>query len=119
MDKIQMEQMGERIKNARNSLGLTQEVAAENLEITYSSYTKIENGIVGVSLDTLLKIADLYSLSLDFIIYGKSSDDVDYRNIQSLIKLLDKDGVSNTIKALTKISNISKNLKDNEDLLEK
>ncbi len=112
MDKSQMEQIGLRIKNARNQLGLTQEVASEKINLTYSAYTKIENGIVGVSLDSLLKIAEFYNLSLDFLVYGKDDnvkEQFKYRNINALINLMDKDGISNTINALKKIKKIIEN----------
>lgn len=91
MEKEKRVKMGERIKKYRNNLNLTQEEASELLGIAYSSYTKIENGFQGPSLDLLIKISDLYSVKLDYLIHG----DVEYKldksdKINAIIKIADK-----------------------------
>jgi len=46
-------------------LGMTQREMAEHLGIQIRSYQNYEQGIREPNFDTLIKIADLFSLSLD------------------------------------------------------
>lgn len=48
------------LKEKRKKLGLTQEKAAELLEISNTYYNQIENGERNPSLDLALKISDLF-----------------------------------------------------------
>ena len=51
--------------------GLTQEQAAEQVGITYSSYVKIENAFQTPSLSTLVKISEVLDVSLDWLVFGR------------------------------------------------
>lgn len=109
MEKQQLNEISNRIKQCRNKIGLTQEEVAEKIGLTYSSYTKIENGLVGLSIETLLKIAEFYDISLDFLIYGGKDNKVnssDVSKIKKLINLLEKSGVNNTINVLENLMNM-------------
>lgn len=70
VEKNELKAMAERIKCARKKQKITQEQAAERLNITYSSYTKIENAFQVPSLDTLISISSLLGVSLDFLVFG-------------------------------------------------
>ena len=45
--------IGERIKNARKSQGMTQEVLAEKLNVSIGYVSQVERGITKISLDLL------------------------------------------------------------------
>lgn len=66
-----MEESGVRIKKLRTELEMTQEEIAELVGIAQSSYARIESGKKGVSIDTLVAIAEVLNTSLDYIILGK------------------------------------------------
>ena len=70
MTHEQLKAMSLRIKGRREILGFKQEQFAELIELSASSYTKIENAFQKPSLDTIIKIALKLRVSLDYIIFG-------------------------------------------------
>lgn len=75
MDEKYLKQMALTMKEKRNAYGYSQEQVAEMLDITYSYYTKLENGVQAPSLRLFVQIAVLLDLSLDKMIFGRSMDD--------------------------------------------
>ena len=65
-----MKAMASRIKERRAALGYTQEQFAEVIELSVSSYTKIENAFQNPALDTLIDIAEKLDISLDYLVFG-------------------------------------------------
>lgn len=82
----QLQGLAGRLKEYRKSKHWTQEKTAEMLDITYSSYSKIENGFQQPGIDLLIKMSDTFSLSLDYLLFG-----IDERK---LIKLSENQKVS-------------------------
>ena len=62
---------GNRLKRLRTEKGLTQETVASYIGMSIAGYKKIEHGNNGAKVDTLLMIAKLYGVSLDYIVYGR------------------------------------------------
>ncbi|MCI8490832.1 MAG: helix-turn-helix transcriptional regulator [Lachnospiraceae bacterium] len=62
--------MGERIRQARNSAGYTQEKLAEMIDVTIQYISDLERGVVGTSIPTLVKICEALSVSSDFLLMG-------------------------------------------------
>lgn len=62
---------GLRIKNLRQEKMLTQEQLAERLHISVSMLSKMERGSTGVSIDRLIEIAEIFSVSTDYILLGR------------------------------------------------
>lgn len=60
--------IGERLKRARESLGLTQEAVAVKLEIGRPRYSDIENGKRDVPLKDLYRFAEFYGRPIDYFI---------------------------------------------------
>ncbi len=63
--------MGNRIKERRKELGLTQETAAEELGISVKHFSEVERGIAGLSIENLIKLSGLLAVSLDYIVKGE------------------------------------------------
>lgn len=61
-----------RIRDLREDQDLTQEHVAELLGIRQTTYSKYELGKILVPIDMLIKLADLYQVSLDYLV-GRSS----------------------------------------------
>ena len=57
----------ERIKEERKRRKLTQEDIAAQLGITRSAYTLYETGKTQPSLETAVKLADIFQISLDYL----------------------------------------------------
>lgn len=55
------------LKQLRKDSGLTQTQAAKQIGISFSMYSKIENGERVGSNNTLTAIADFFGVSLDFL----------------------------------------------------
>src|SRR3954468_21565679 len=67
--------VGERIKIRRAELGWTQDQLAQKAGISKSFLSDLENGKRSVSAENLLDIARALSLSLDYLMTGKASQE--------------------------------------------
>lgn len=61
----------ERLKNLREDKDLTQQNLADFLLIARSTYKNYENGDRSIPIDILIKIANFYDVSIDYIV-GRS-----------------------------------------------
>jgi transcriptional regulator with XRE-family HTH domain len=59
--------LGERIQQRRLQLGLSQSEAAEKLDLSISFFSRIERGEKVASLETIIRIANFFEFSLDFL----------------------------------------------------
>ena len=64
--------VGKRIRRQRIIMGLTQEEVAEKIERSYKYYQDIERGTCGMSIDTILSIAECLHTSIDYLISGNN-----------------------------------------------
>ena len=60
--------IGENLKLLRKRKGVSQEELALELGLTRSSYSGYENGVAEPNIETLVKISDYYTISLDRIV---------------------------------------------------
>ena len=60
--------LGERIQQRRQQLGLSQQASAEKLDLSTSFFSRVERGEKVASLETLIKIANFFEFSLDFLL---------------------------------------------------
>lgn len=96
-----MKNSGERLKAAREFLGLTQEQVASTLNMTRNIIVNIENNNRAIKSDELYKFSKLYGLSMEEIVAGneemnlnvpvfargfESLSDKDQQEILNLIK---------------------------------
>lgn len=65
--------LGDRLYVARLESGLTLEKIAEILDISYQAYRKFEKNICYPKVETLMKIAEMYNLSIDYLL-GYTND---------------------------------------------
>src|SRR5438552_2230577 len=69
-------ELGNRLREAREMAGLTQTAAAEALGMRRPSVSEIESGRRRVTTDELYKIADLYGVSADWLATGEGSSEL-------------------------------------------
>lgn len=62
--------MGERLRTHRKLLHLTQEQLAEQLDISVKHYSEAERGIIGLSVENLIKVSEVLGISLDYLLKG-------------------------------------------------
>lgn len=65
--------LGSRIKMLRTQKGLTQEQFSEMFQVSKSNVSKYENGSIEPNYDLLVKIANYFGVSTDYLL-GNSSD---------------------------------------------
>lgn len=63
-----MPKLSENLKLLREKNKLTQQVVAEHLKITKPAYSKLETGSTEPTIKLLMKIADLYNVSMDELV---------------------------------------------------
>ncbi|WP_419724070.1 helix-turn-helix domain-containing protein [Bacillus sp. SKDU12] len=69
--------LGKRITSLRKQDGLTQEGLAKKLNITRSALSQYELGTREPNYDLLIKIADYFDVSIDFLLRGENKETQD------------------------------------------
>lgn len=59
---------GTRLRETRMKAGITQQKTADSLNITLRSYQRYEGGDCEPPLTTLIAIADLFDISIDYLL---------------------------------------------------
>ena len=57
-----------RLKDLREDYDLTQKEVADILHTTQQQYSKYELGKINVPIDVLIKLADYYTVSIDYLV---------------------------------------------------
>lgn len=85
---------GERIRQLRKEIGYTQERLAQTLNIDRSLLSHIEAGKRGCSIDLLIRLSDVFNVSLDLLVLGrdKTALDTSSRNLlrSDITELIDR-----------------------------
>lgn len=69
MDK---EKFGARLKLARRSAGMTASEVAERINVsTGEYYTRYERGTITPQLDTIIKLCNLFDITMDYLFAGE------------------------------------------------
>ena len=71
-----IKESGSRIRQLRIQNGYTQEKLAEVLNVDQSYYGRIETGKRGCPVDLFIQLSDLFGVSLDYLIRGRSSSNL-------------------------------------------
>ncbi len=81
--------LGKNIRKVRQQTGLTQENAANDLDCSLNTYTKIERGETNVPFLRLVQIAEYYKVPLSELVKGPN--DLDINNLSQEIKSIKDD----------------------------
>ena len=65
---------GRRLQDLRKENHLTQEQAAEQLNVSKIHYANIEGGRKGCSVDLLLDLSEMYRVTVDYLLKGNNTD---------------------------------------------
>lgn len=68
-------EIGKRIRQSRKLMGYSREKFAEMIGISVRFTADIELGKKGMSLDTLIRICEILSVSADYLIWGRGERD--------------------------------------------
>lgn len=75
MDKLNISQIGLRLRKQRELMKMTRENLADKLNITVKFLSDIELGQKGMSIQTLANFSKVLDLSVDYILFGESCND--------------------------------------------
>ena len=64
---------GARLKELRQSKGLTQKELGRRIGVHYLNVGKYERDKVGPSVDTLMRMGRVFDVTLDFLVYGPAA----------------------------------------------
>lgn len=67
----------ETIRNLRIDKGLTQREVADYLNVKQNTYSQYEIGVLNYPIDVLIKLADFYGVSVDYLL-GRTDVDAPY-----------------------------------------
>ena len=70
--------IGKKIATLRKGNSMTQEQLAEKLSITVKHCSSVERGLSSLSLEKLIYVADLFDVSLDYLVRNFSDEEQEY-----------------------------------------
>lgn len=73
--------VGERIQDLRKKKGFSQEKLAEYLNMSRQAVAKWEQNVCEPNLDCLARMSDLFGVDLDYLIRGKTSEEIKSGNV--------------------------------------
>lgn len=99
-----MNTIGERIKDLRESKGLSAKELAELLDINQSTYSKLENDKKSIAVSELKRITEFFRVTADYIIgtiepeedivvymrREKNMSDEDINEVQMILAMMDE-----------------------------
>lgn len=99
-------EMGNRIRERRKQLGLTQEQLAELIDVTPQMISTAENGSKGIRPENIIKLSSSLNVSCDYLLTGKSSAG-DFDILVENIKTLHPDDIDKFINLLYLLKNMT------------
>lgn len=88
-----------RLRELRKSENLKQVDIANKLKVSQTCYTNYENGNREPSIETLCKLADIYHVSLDYLVGREFANEIGHltdeqKNLVFVIKQLNKNQIA-------------------------
>ena len=83
---INQKEIGQRIRVLRKEKRLSQLELANRLDINIDHLSRIENGNKGMSLDLLTEFSKYFSVSTDYILFGKKQNTEEIKEMISIIQ---------------------------------
>lgn len=97
---VNLQSMGQRIKDLRCSMNYTQERFAAQVNISTSYLALLETGKRMASIDVLAQIVDCYHVSLDYLLFGKEEplETRNYLFFQELCRNFSNEEIASALK---------------------
>lgn len=74
----------ENIRNLREDNDKKQRELAEYLNVSQNTYSQYETGVLSLSPETLIKLADYYNTSIDYLL-GQTNEKKPYKKIKKAV----------------------------------
>lgn len=85
MEKRQLVEIGHRLRQRRQELGLTREKMSELADIGTGYYGQLEVGTSQMSVDTLIKLSKSMHLPMEYILFGSGYESGDASAVIDLL----------------------------------
>lgn len=85
MEKQQLAEIGQRLRQRRQELGLTREKMSELADIGTGYYGQLEVGTSQMSIDTLIKLSQSMHLPMEYILLGSGYEPGDATAVIDLL----------------------------------
>ena len=99
-------EVADRVKALRNAKGISQEKMAALMELSYTTYVKIENAQHGLSIKNLMKLRDLLSVKTDVILYGETDSNLTFTEFIEFANFFNTDNLTALQKNIQKVIEI-------------
>lgn len=86
MEKQQRIEIGQRLRQRRQELGLTRDKMSELADIGSGYYGQLEVGTSQMSIDTLIKLSRSMHLSMEYILFGEGYEPGDSSAVMDLLQ---------------------------------
>ena len=86
MEKQQLAEIGLRLRQRRQELGLTREKMSELADIGTGYYAQLEVGTSQMSIDTLIKLSKSMHLPMEYILFGTGYEPGDSSAVIDLLQ---------------------------------
>ena len=86
LKEVPKQEIAKRIQSIRIHKGITQEEMAKLIDVTYSTYAKIENANQNVTVLQLMNISKIACISVDTLLFGEI-DLINNLNFEEFINL--------------------------------
>jgi len=110
--KLDYKEISKRVKNSRKVAKLTQAELAEKINISTNAVAKLETNLMTASLQTLINIANVLDLDINYLLFGESKNnneptnaDIFLTNQIQKLSQKDKDFIIHIINGLKIYSN--------------
>ena len=96
------------LKNLRQQKKLTQDELAKELNITRPTYANYESEITQPTIETLIKLADYFNVSIDYLVGRNYRNDLGYltQEQKTLVQMIQELNEINLIKATSYIAGL-------------
>ena len=86
MEKQQLVEIGQRLRQRRQELGLTRDKMSELADIGSGYYGQLEVGTSQMSVDTLVKLSRSMHLPMEYILFGDGYEPSDASAVIDLLR---------------------------------
>lgn len=113
MENVLMQNVGNRIREARKTRGITQAELADRLHIANSHMSDIERGQANFGVDILMRITDVLQVSADWLLFNNTPDasHVHVQEIENIFEGCSPDEVASIIKMARDFKDALRNAK--------
>ena len=112
ISELQKKDIGTRIRELRLLQGYTQSQFSEKINVSTNFLSEIENGKKGLSYETIINICETFSISADYLLFGKKTPDKKTINLIDIANNFTLDELSAVIEYMVALKKLKENCHD-------